>query len=267
MLDDIEPAAERRIGERESEDLAELHIILRGALGDEADAEPLAHHLLDALGRADLDRRAQCGDVDAVLAQKLLARLIGAAALFAADERLLPNLPDGEGTARIGTVFFRVGCDEYHRVARKVLIHALVACDHRAAEADLHAARGHELDDLGTVLHLDVEGDVRVTLAEILQKVRQIILARHRGGRDGNSALHLLRKVAQRDSRVFTHLQNFLCVFVKELAGIGGIGLLRRADDELDIQFSLQRGDVRADGRLRQVEQLRGAGKAAIFHH
>ena len=103
VLDDIEPAAERRIGERESEDLAELHIILRGALGDETDAEPLAHHLLDALGRADLDRRAQRGDVDAVLAQKLLARLIGAAALFAADERLLPNLPDGEGTARIGT--------------------------------------------------------------------------------------------------------------------------------------------------------------------
>ena len=38
-------------------------------------------------------------------------------------------------------------------------------------EADLHAARGDELHDLGTVLHLDIEGDVRITGAEVLQKV------------------------------------------------------------------------------------------------
>ena len=61
-----------------------------------------------------------------------------------------------------------------------------MARHHRAAEADLYAARGDELHDLGTVLHLDIEGDVRIAGAEVLQKVRQIILAGHRGGRDGD---------------------------------------------------------------------------------
>ena len=142
-----------------------------------------------------------------------------------------------------------------------------MARHHRAAEADLYAARGDELHDLGTVLHLDIEGDVRIAGAEVLQKVRQIILAGHRGGRDGDRTLHLLREVAQRDGRILAHLQDLLGVFVEELARVGGVGLLRGADDELDIQFSLQCGDVRADGRLRQVQQLRGAGKAAVFHH
>ena len=67
MLDDIELAAEARVGEREGEKLSELNIVLRGALRDETDAETLADHLLDALGRADLDRGAQLGDVDAEL--------------------------------------------------------------------------------------------------------------------------------------------------------------------------------------------------------
>ena len=97
--------------------------------------------------------------------------------------------------------------------------------------------------------------------------MRQIILARHRGGGDGDRPLHLLREVAQRDRRVFAHLQDLLGVLIEELACVGRVGLLRRADNELDIQFSLQCGDMRADGRLRQVQQLRGAGKAAILHH
>ena len=62
-------------------------------------------------------------------------------------------------------------------------------------------------------------------------------------------------------------LQKLRRVLIEELACVGRVGLLRRADNELDIQFSLQCGDMRADGRLRQVQQLRGAGKAAVFHH
>ena len=68
MLDDKKLAAERRLREGEGEKLAELHIVLRGALGDETHAQPLAYHLLDALGRTDLDRSAELGDVDAELA-------------------------------------------------------------------------------------------------------------------------------------------------------------------------------------------------------
>jgi hypothetical protein len=136
---------------------------------------------------------------------------------------------------------------------------------HRAAEANLYAARGDELHDLGTVLHLDIEGDVRIAGAEVLQKVRQIILAGHRGGRDGDRTLHLLREVAQRDGRVLAHLQDLFGVFVEELARVGGVGLLRGADDELDIQFSLQCGDVRADGRLRQVQRPRRPRHASFL--
>ena len=47
--------------------LAGMYDTVLRALRDEADAETLADHLLDALGRADLDRGAQLGDVDAEL--------------------------------------------------------------------------------------------------------------------------------------------------------------------------------------------------------
>lgn len=38
---------------------------MRGGEGDQSDAQPLAHHLLHALARADLDGRAQLRDVNA----------------------------------------------------------------------------------------------------------------------------------------------------------------------------------------------------------
>ena len=97
--------------------------------------------------------------------------------------------------------------------------------------------------------------------------MRQIILARHRGGRERDGAAHLLRKALERRGGVLAHLQDLLGVAVEELARVGGVGLLRRAHDELDAELTLERGDVGGDGRLRQVQQLGRAGKAAVFDH
>ena len=169
--------------------------------------------------------------------------------------------------AGIGAEFFRVRGDDRHAVAGKLLRDALVVLHPRAAEADLHGARRDHLDDLGAVLHLDVEGNVGIFLVEILQKVRQIILARHRGGRERDGAAHLLRKALERRGGVLAHLQDLLGVAVEELARVGGVGLLRRTHDELDAELTLERGDVGGNGRLRQVQQLGRAGKAAVFDH
>ena len=65
MLDDVELAPELLFLKGEGEHLFKLHIIARGGEGDQSDAQPLAHHLLHALARADLDGRAQLRDVNA----------------------------------------------------------------------------------------------------------------------------------------------------------------------------------------------------------
>ena len=65
MLDDVELAPELLFLEGEGEHLFKLHIIARGGEGDQSDAKPLAHHLLHALARADLDGCAQLRDVNA----------------------------------------------------------------------------------------------------------------------------------------------------------------------------------------------------------
>ena len=65
MLDDVKLAAQLLFLKRKGEYLFKLHIIARGGEGDQSDAKPLAHHLLHALARADLDGRAQLRDVNA----------------------------------------------------------------------------------------------------------------------------------------------------------------------------------------------------------
>ena len=71
VLYDEQLPAQMRLLKIKNQDLFKLLVIARGAFGNDPEAQSLTDHLLYALRRADLDRRAQRGDVDAHFLKQL----------------------------------------------------------------------------------------------------------------------------------------------------------------------------------------------------
>ena len=132
--------------------------------------------------------------------------------------------------------------------------------------AEVEAALLHFHGDLPRRHPADVEGDLRMPLAEAPHE-RQQRVDRRFVGADEHAAATQVAQVAHHRLGLVGQTDEALPVVLQHLPRLGERAALRRAIDQLFPEVRFEAADRLAHGRLRPVHLGRRARKAALVRH
>ena len=164
-------------------------------------------------------------------------------------------------------VFLRIRRNDYQLILIERHIFTVLLLKYRSGKAYVRHVVYDLRYNLRTVRLYDLDLFVRILLIEPDQHLRQKILRRYRRRRNRDTVLFSVLLRTEPLFYLLLQIHDLSGIFVHILSVIRQAYFLRIPDEQPDSQFLLQRSNMGADGRLRQIQFFGCFREAAAFCH